>query len=68
MIAPCKDCTDRFVTETSRCHDTCTKYKEFLEYTNAIKMERQRINNTSTISSAKQWTHNALSVHVRKER
>lgn len=26
MQFPCKDCGDRFVTETTTCHKTCEKY------------------------------------------
>ena len=34
FIAPCKDCKDRFAA----CHSTCTKYKEWKEEMDHIKI------------------------------
>lgn len=33
MNCPCKGCTKRWVSETSRCHASCTEYKEWAEFT-----------------------------------
>ncbi len=32
MVCPCKDCTKRWVTETTCCHSSCTEYKEWAEH------------------------------------
>lgn len=29
MNCPCKGCTKRWVSETSRCHSSCNEYKEW---------------------------------------
>lgn len=29
MKCPCKDCKDRWVSSTSRCHAECDRYKEW---------------------------------------
>lgn len=31
-ICPCKDCTKRWVSSTSRCHASCKEYKEWSEF------------------------------------
>lgn len=67
MNAPCKGCKDRYVTETTRCHSTCERYKEWLELSSKAKAEKDKLLNTTTIGSARQWSHNALRIHKRKE-
>lgn len=29
MTCPCKGCTKRWVSETSRCHSSCVEYKDW---------------------------------------
>lgn len=35
MTCPCKDCTKRWVSSTSRCHATCQEYKDWCELNRA---------------------------------
>ena len=37
MECPCKGCTTRWVTDTSRCHAHCDRYKEWSELTKRQK-------------------------------
>lgn len=37
MKCPCKGCTRRWVSETSRCHSSCKEYKEWAEFTKQQK-------------------------------
>jgi len=50
-IAPCKDCTERYLG----CHDYCDKYKEWKQYRNDIKhkTEMDKWNHRSTATSKK---------------
>ena len=50
-VAPCKDCTDRYLA----CHDYCEKYKEWKLYANDIKhkTEMDKWNYRSTTTSKK---------------
>lgn len=32
MKCPCRGCTERWVSKTSRCHASCKKYKDWVEY------------------------------------
>lgn len=32
MICPCKGCTKRWVSDTSRCHASCTEYKQWHKF------------------------------------
>lgn len=32
MNCPCKDCTDRWVSESSNCHVSCKRYIEWAAY------------------------------------
>ena len=36
MVCPCKNCKDRWVTDTSRCHSTCPKYAEWKAYVDTL--------------------------------
>ena len=46
LMSPCRDCKDRWINETGRCHSTCERYIEFKdkakEINTQIKNERQR--------------------------
>ena len=32
MTCPCKGCTKRWISETSRCHSSCKEYKEWSDF------------------------------------
>ena len=38
MIAPCKDCPDRYLN----CHDQCEKYKEYKEELDRVREIRNK--------------------------
>lgn len=42
MKCPCKGCTDRWVSETSRCHAFCDKYKEWQRMVRAVNHIRSQ--------------------------
>lgn len=50
MICPCKDCTTRWVSNTTRCHSSCKRYQDWHdevvaknEYIRQKKKENQAI-------------------------
>lgn len=52
MNCPCKGCTKRWVSETSRCHQTCTEYKEWAGYMKKRNLElSKQKDRTDSISS-----------------
>lgn len=32
MTCPCKDCTKRWISGTSRCHSSCKEYKDWSNF------------------------------------
>lgn len=40
MKCPCKDCRDRWVTDSNRCHSSCNAYAEWRKSVNVINRRR----------------------------
>lgn len=40
--SPCMNCTERWVTETSRCHNSCERYAGYRSKINAVSNKRQK--------------------------
>lgn len=70
VLSPCKDCQERWfdVESLDRCHNHCTKYKE---YKNKIEINRNEFNQSNKASYSryddlKKWNQRKKSISNNK--
>lgn len=65
MKVPCKDCKDRFVTESQTCHATCELYKEWKKEYND---ETMRLAKKKSLDNASYSTEESIAIRNQKRK